>query len=113
MYLWMVGNISRCSNNYGLYHFPENLILLMIVNALYDKKLSVYGMGENMCDWLYVEDHCSAIDLIIKKGRVGEVYNIGEYNEKTHLEVVKTIIKELGKGEDLITFVKDRLVHDR
>lgn len=85
----------------------------MIINALHDKKLPVYGTGENVRDWLYVEDHCSAIDLIIRKGRVGEVYNIGGHNEKTNLEVVKTILKELGKGEDLITFVKDRPGHDR
>ena len=105
--------ISRCSNNYGPYHFPEKLIPLMIINALYEKPLPVYGTGENVRDWLYVEDHCSAIDLIIRKGRVGEVYNIGGHNEKTNLEVVKTILKELGKGEDLITFVKDRPGHDR
>lgn len=105
--------ISRCSNNYGPYHFPEKLIPLMIINALHDKKLPVYGTGENVRDWLYVEDHCSAIDLIIRKGRVGEVYNIGGHNEKTNLEVVKTILKELGKGEALITFVKDRPGHDR
>lgn len=105
--------ISRCSNNYGPYHFPEKLIPLMIINALHDKKLPVYGTGENVRDWLYVEDHCSAIDLIIRKGRVGEVYNIGGHNEKTNLEVVKTILKELGKGEDLIAFVKDRPGHDR
>lgn len=105
--------ISRCSNNYGPYHFPEKLIPLMIINALHDKKLPVYGSGENVRDWLYVEDHCSAIDLIIRKGRVGEVYNIGGHNEKTNLEVVKAILKELGKGEDLITFVKDRPGHDR
>lgn len=105
--------ISRCSNNYGPYHFPEKLIPLMIINALHDIKLPVYGTGENVRDWLYVEDHCSAIDLIIRKGRVGEVYNIGGHNEKTNLEVVKTILKELGKGEELITFVKDRPGHDR
>lgn len=105
--------ISRCSNNYGPYHFPEKLIPLMIINALHDKKLPVYGTGENVRDWLYVEDHCSAIDLIIRHGRVGEVYNIGGHNEKTNLEVVKTILKELDKGEDLITFVKDRPGHDR
>ena len=105
--------ISRCSNNYGLYHFPEKLIPLMIANALNNKKLPVYGKGENVRDWLYVEDHCSAIDLIIRKGKVGEVYNIGGHNEKTNLEVVKTIIKELGKSEDLIEFVTDRPGHDR
>lgn len=105
--------ISRCSNNYGPYHFPEKLIPLMIANALNDKKLSVYGKGENVRDWLYVEDHCSAIDLIIRKGKIGEVYNIGGHNERTNLEVVKTIIKELGKSEALIEFVTDRPGHDR
>ena len=105
--------ISRCSNNYGPYHFPEKLIPLMIANALNDKKLPVYGKGENVRDWLYVEDHCSAIDLIIRKGNIGEVYNIGGHNERTNLEVVKTIIKELGKSEDLIEFVTDRPGHDR
>lgn len=104
--------ISRCSNNYGPYHFPEKLIPLMIANALNDKSLPVYGKGENVRDWLYVEDHCSAIDLIIHNGRVGEVYNIGGHNEKTNLEVVKTIIHELGKSEDLITYVTDRAGHD-
>lgn len=105
--------ISRCSNNYGPYHFPEKLIPLMIANVLNDKKLPVYGKGENVRDWLYVEDHCSAIDLIIRKGKIGEVYNIGGHNERTNLEVVKTIIKELGKSEDLIKFVTDRPGHDR
>ena len=105
--------ISRCSNNYGPYHFPEKLIPLMIVNALNDKKLPVYGKGENVRDWLYVEDHCSAIDLIIRKGKIGEVYNIGGHNERTNLEVVKTIIRELGKSEDLIEFVTDRPGHNR
>ena len=105
--------ISRCSNNYGPYHFPEKLIPLMIANALNDKKLPVYGRGENVRDWLYVEDHCSAIDLIIRKGKIGEVYNIGGHNERTNLEVVKTIIKELSKSEDLIEFVTDRPGHDR
>lgn len=104
--------ISRCSNNYGPYHFPEKLIPLMIANALNDKPLPVYGKGENVRDWLYVEDHCSAIDLIIHNGRVGEVYNIGGHNERTNLEVVKTIIKELGKDESLITYVTDRAGHD-
>ena len=105
--------ISRCSNNYGPYHFPEKLIPLMIANALNNKKLPVYGKGGNVRDWLYVEDHCSAIDLIIRKGKIGEVYNIGGHNERTNLEVVKTIIKELGKSEDLIEFVTDRPGHDR
>lgn len=105
--------ISRCSNNYGPYHFPEKLIPLMIINALHDKKLPVYGTGENVRDWLYVEDHCSAIDLVIRKGTVGEVYNIGGHNEHTNLEVVKIILQKLGKSEDLIEFVKDRPGHDR
>ena len=104
--------ISRCSNNYGPYHFPEKLIPLMIANALADKELPVYGKGENVRDWLYVEDHCSAIDLIIHKGRVGEVYNIGGHNEKTNLEVVKIILKELNKSESLIKYVTDRPGHD-
>jgi len=105
--------ISRCSNNYGPYHFPEKLIPLMIANALNDKPLPVYGKGENVRDWLYVEDHCSAIDLIVRQGTVGEVYNIGGHNEKTNLEVVRTIIHELGKSEDLIQYVTDRLGHDQ
>ncbi len=104
--------ISRCSNNYGPYHFPEKLIPLMIANALNDKELPVYGKGENVRDWLYVEDHCIAIDLIIHKGRVGEVYNIGGHNERTNLQVVKTVLKELGKSEDLIKYVTDRPGHD-
>ncbi|MBN7774054.1 dTDP-glucose 4,6-dehydratase [Clostridium aminobutyricum] len=104
--------ISRCSNNYGPYHFPEKLIPLMIVNALHDKPLSVYGKGENVRDWLYVEDHCSAIDLIIHHGRIGEVYNIGGHNERTNLQVVKTILRELNKTEKLITYVTDRAGHD-
>ena len=104
--------ISRCSNNYGPYHFPEKLIPLMIANALNGKRLPVYGKGENVRDWLYVEDHCHAIDLIIRNGRVGEVYNIGGHNERTNLQVVKTIIKELGKSEDLIQYVTDRAGHD-
>ncbi len=104
--------ISRCSNNYGPYHFPEKLIPLMIANALNDKPLPVYGKGENVRDWLYVGDHCSAIDLVIHKGKVGEVYNIGGHNEKTNLEVVKTILKELNKPESLIKYVTDRPGHD-
>lgn len=104
--------ISRCSNNYGPYHFPEKLIPLMIANALADKPLPVYGEGLNVRDWLYVEDHCRAIDLVIRKGREGEVYNIGGHNEKTNLEVVKTILAELGKPESLITYVTDRPGHD-
>lgn len=104
--------ISRCSNNYGPYHFPEKLIPLMITNALNDKKLPVYGMGINVRDWLYVEDHCAAIDLIIHNGKLGEVYNIGGHNEKTNLDVVKTILKELNKPEILIEYVSDRPGHD-
>ena len=104
--------ISRCSNNYGPYQFPEKLIPLMIANALADKALPVYGTGENVRDWLYVEDHCKAIDMIIHDGKVGEVYNIGGHNEKTNLEVVKTILKHLDKPESLITFVGDRKGHD-
>ena len=104
--------ISRCSNNYGPYHFPEKLIPLMIINALSDKELPVYGKGENVRDWLYVEDHCSAIDLIIRRGRVGEVYNIGGHNERANLDVVKTILHTLGKPETLIRFVTDRPGHD-
>lgn len=105
--------ISRCSNNYGPYHFPEKLIPLMIINALDNKPLPVYGTGENVRDWLYVEDHCSAIDLVIRKGKVGEIYNIGGHNEHTNLEVVKIILAKLGKDESLIKFVKDRPGHDR
>lgn len=104
--------LSRCSNNYGPYHFPEKLIPLMIINALADKELPVYGKGENVRDWLYVEDHCFAIDLIIRDGRVGEVYNIGGHNERTNLEVVKTILRALNKPESLIRFVTDRPGHD-
>ena len=104
--------ISRCSNNYGPYHFPEKLIPLMIANALNDKKLPVYGTGENVRDWLYVEDHCKAIDLIIHKGRVGEIYNVGGHNEMRNIDIVKLIIKALGKSEDLIEFVSDRKGHD-
>jgi dTDP-glucose 4,6-dehydratase len=104
--------ISRCSNNYGPYHFPEKLIPLMIANALNDKPLPVYGEGKNVRDWLYVEDHCKAIDLILRKGRVGEVYNVGGHNEKQNIEIVKLICKALGKPESLITYVTDRKGHD-
>ena len=105
-------SISRCSNNYGPYQFPEKLIPLMIANALADKPLPVYGTGENVRDWLYVEDHCKAIDLIMRKGRVGEVYNIGGHNEMANINIVKIILKELGKPESLITCVTDRKGHD-
>ena len=104
--------ISRCSNNYGPYHFPEKLIPLMIANCLNDKPLPVYGKGENVRDWLYVEDHCKAIDLIIRKGRVGEVYNIGGHNEMKNIDIVKLICKALDKPESLITYVTDRKGHD-
>ena len=104
--------ISRCSNNYGPYHFPEKLIPLMISRALADESLPVYGDGANVRDWLYVTDHCTAIDLIVRNGRSGEVYTIGGHNEKTNLEVVKTILRALGKPESLIHFVKDRPGHD-
>ncbi len=104
--------ISRCSNNYGPYHFPEKLIPLMISRALADESLPVYGDGMNVRDWLHVYDHCTAIDLILRKGREGEVYNIGGHNEKTNLEVVKTILAALNKPESLIHFVKDRPGHD-
>lgn len=104
--------ISRCSNNYGPYHFPEKLIPLMIQKALRDEPLPVYGNGENVRDWLYVGDHCNAIDLVVRNGKDGEVYNIGGHNEKSNLEVVKTILKSLNKPETLITYVKDRPGHD-
>ena len=104
--------ISRCSNNYGPYQFPEKLIPLMFVNASNDKPLPVYGEGANVRDWLYVDDHCKAIDMIIHNGTIGEVYNIGGHNEKNNLTVVKTILKTLGKGENLITYVTDRPGHD-
>ena len=104
--------ISRCSNNYGPYHFPEKLIPLMIQKALHSEKLPVYGNGENVRDWLYVGDHCEAIDLIVRHGKDGEIYNIGGHNERTNLEVVKTILKDLNKPESLINYVKDRPGHD-
>lgn len=104
--------VSRCSNNYGPYHFPEKLIPLMIANALNDKNLPVYGEGLNIRDWLYVEDHCRAIDLIVHNGKEGEVYNIGGHNEKANIEVVRLILKELNKPESLITYVTDRKGHD-
>ena len=104
--------ISRCSNNYGPYHFPEKLIPLVISRALNDEEIPVYGKGENVRDWLYVTDHCSAIDLVVRKGREGEVYNIGGHNERTNLDVVKTILKALNKPESLIKYVTDRPGHD-
>lgn len=104
--------ISRCSNNYGPYHFPEKLIPLIIKKALANEELPVYGTGANVRDWLHVYDHCTAIDIIVRKGRDGEIYNVGGHNEKTNLEVVKTILKELNKPESLIKYVKDRAGHD-
>jgi len=105
-------SISRCSNNYGPFHFPEKLIPLMITNAMNDKLLPVYGEGTNVRDWLYVEDHCEAIDLIVHNGRAGEVYNIGGHNERQNIDVVKVILHELGKPESLIKYVTDRPGHD-
>ena len=105
-------SISRCSNNYGPYHFPEKLIPLMVINALHDKPLPVYGEGLNVRDWLYVEDHCKAIDLVMRKGRVGEVYNIGGHNEMKNIDIVKLICREPGKPESLIRYVTDRKGHD-
>ena len=104
--------ISRCSNNYGPYHFPEKLIPLMIANALNDKPLPVYGEGLNVRDWLYVEDHCIAIDMIIHHGKIGEVYNVGGHNEMANIDIVKLICKHLDKPESLITYVTDRKGHD-
>ena len=104
--------ISRCSNNYGPYQFPEKLIPLMIANCLAGKSLPVYGEGKNVRDWLYVEDHCRAIDMIVRKGRIGEVYNVGGHNEMANIDIVKLICKELGKPESLITYVTDRKGHD-
>ncbi len=106
-------NITRCSNNYGPYQFPEKLIPLMISNAMEGKSLPVYGDGKNIRDWLYVYDHCTAIDLVLHKGKIGEVYNIGGHNEKQNLEIVKLILSTLNKDESLIKFVDDRLGHDR
>lgn len=104
--------ISRCSNNYGPYQFPEKLIPLMIARAMAHQPLPVYGKGENIRDWLYVEDHCAAVDSIIRRGKAGEIYNIGGHNERSNLDVVKTILRELGEPEFLITFVADRPGHD-
>jgi len=104
--------VSRCSNNYGPYHFPEKLIPLMIVNCLHDRPLPVYGEGINVRDWLYVEDHCVAIDLIIHNGKVGEVYNVGGHNEMKNIDIVKLICAHLKKPESLITYVTDRKGHD-
>ena len=104
--------ISRCSNNYGPYQFPEKLIPLMIARAMAHQPLPVYGRGENIRDWLYVKDHCAAVDSIIRRGKAREIYNIGGHNERSNLDVVKTILRELGEPESLITFVADRPGHD-
>ena len=106
-------NITRCSNNYGPYQFPEKLIPLMISNALEGKKLPIYGDGKNIRDWLHVYDHCQAIDLVLHEGKLGEVYNIGGHNERQNIQIVKLILDALGKDESLIEFVADRLGHDR
>ncbi|KJE28514.1 dTDP-glucose 4,6-dehydratase [Geobacillus kaustophilus] len=106
-------NITRCSNNYGPYHFPEKLIPLMITNALEGKELPIYGDGQNIRDWLHVKDHCAAIDLVIHKGRPGEVYNIGGHNEHTNNEIVHLIVEKLGVSKDLIKYIADRPGHDR
>lgn len=112
-------NITRCSNNYGPYQFPEKLIPLLINNCLNKKSLPVYGDGLNIRDWLYVEDHCKAIDMVIKNGRLGEVYNVGGHNERTNITIVKTVIDYINENvddevtEDLITYVEDRKGHDR
>ena len=105
--------ISRCSNNYGPYQFPEKLIPLMINNALHNKSLPIYGEGLNVRDWIYVKDHCYGILTILEKGQIGEIYNLGAHNEKTNIEIVKIILKELGKPESLITHVSDRKGHDQ
>ncbi len=105
--------ITRCSNNYGPYQFPEKLIPLMIANALENKPLPVYGDGQNVRDWIYVADHCRAVDLVLRQGKPGEVYNIGGNSEQKNLDLVKMLLQKLGKSEDLITFVTDRLGHDR
>lgn len=105
--------VTRCSNNYGPYQFPEKLIPLFVTNATEDKPLPVYGDGLNVRDWIHVEDHCRAIDLVLRKGRAGEVYNIGGNCEKTNLEITRLILEYLNKPESLITYVKDRLGHDR
>ncbi|HUL44198.1 MAG TPA: GDP-mannose 4,6-dehydratase, partial [Bacteroidota bacterium] len=105
--------VTRCSNNYGPYQFPEKLLPLMIANAIDNKPLPVYGDGANVRDWLFVKDHCVAIDTVLRRGRLGEVYNIGGNNEWKNIDIVRLLLKTIGKGEDLITFVKDRPGHDR
>ena len=105
--------ISRCSNNYGPYHFPEKLIPLTILRALVGEKVPVYGTGENVRDWLYVEDHCAAVDLILRRGKAGEIFNVGGHNERRNIDVVRMILAALGKPESLIDYVPDRKGHDR
>ncbi|MDO9464814.1 MAG: dTDP-glucose 4,6-dehydratase [bacterium] len=105
--------ITRCSNNYGPYQFPEKFIPLIIINALQSKALPIYGDGTNVRDWIHVKDHCSAIDLVLQRGEIGEIYNIGANNERTNIDIAKFVLKRLGKTETLIKFVKDRLGHDR
>ncbi len=107
------GVVTRCSNNYGPFQFPEKLIPLLIANALNDKPIPVYGDGSNVRDWLYVEDHCSALDTVLHNGKVGDVYNIGGHNEWKNIDIVKLVLKEIGKPESLITYVKDRPGHDK
>ncbi len=107
------GVVTRCSNNYGPYQFPEKLIPLLIANAVNDKPIPVYGDGSNVRDWLYVEDHCSALDVVLHKGKIGDVYNIGGHNEWKNIDIVKLVLKEIGKPESLITYVKDRPGHDK
>ncbi len=107
------GVVTRCSNNYGPYQFPEKLIPLLIANALNDKPIPVYGDGTNVRDWLYVEDHCSALDVVLHNGKIGDVYNIGGHNEWKNIDIVKLVLKEIGKPESLITYVKDRPGHDK
>lgn len=106
-------NITRCSNNYGPYQFPEKLIPLMIHNAMQNKPLPVYGDGLNVRDWLYVEDHCRAVDLVLRNGKAGEIYNVGGNNERNNMQVIRTILTELNKPESLISYIADRLGHDR
>ncbi|MFC2301833.1 dTDP-glucose 4,6-dehydratase [Selenomonas artemidis] len=106
-------SISRCSNNYGAFQFPEKLIPLMIIRALRGEKLPVYGDGLNVRDWLHVDDHCAAIDAIVRRGDAGEIYNVGGHNERSNIDVVRTILHLLGKGEELISYVEDRKGHDR
>lgn len=105
-------NITRCSNNYGPYQFPEKLIPLMVSNAMEGKTLPIYGTGKNVRDWLYVEDHCQAIDLVLRNGKPGEVYNVGGHNERSNNEIVNLIVKHVGASKDLIKYVKDRPGHD-